>query len=81
LEKDWKMKHESLEAASAVASKVTYTGAGGAVIFGLTANEVAALVGASVAVMSLIVNIVFKYLAHQVLVKHSRDGKPLEIEQ
>jgi hypothetical protein len=38
-----------------------YGGAGGAVIFGLKANEFAALVGAGVAVLGLVVNLWFKY--------------------
>jgi hypothetical protein len=75
------MTREGMEAASAVASKVTYTGAGGALIFGLTANEFAAMTGAAVAVISLIINFVFRLMAHRVLVAHSKAGKPLEIEQ
>lgn len=44
-----------------VAANVTYVGSGWAVIFGLSANEFAALVGAAVAVVGLLVNLWFKW--------------------
>lgn len=55
------MKEQTAEATIAtVASKVTYSGGATAVIGGLTANEIAAFVGAIVAVLGLIVQIIFK---------------------
>lgn len=46
--------------AERIAGAVTYTAGGGAVVSGMTANEVAAIVGASVAVLSFAVNVWFK---------------------
>lgn len=39
----------------------TYGGAGSAVVFGLSANELAAFIGAAVAILGLIVQIYFKH--------------------
>jgi len=64
-----KMDKESIAAA---ATKATYGGASGAVFFGLTANEVAALGGLFVAVIGLIVQIVFKVLGHVELKNHHK---------
>jgi hypothetical protein len=75
------MKQETLEATAAAAAKVTYTGAGSAVFFGLTANEFAALGGLFLALCGLIVNIIFKYIAHRVLVKHHAQGKPISVDE
>ncbi|HBF47005.1 MAG TPA: holin [Psychromonas sp.] len=58
------------ESIAAAATKATYGGASGAVFFGLTANEVAALGGLCVAVIGLIVQIVFKVLGHLELKRH-----------
>ena len=54
--------------ANTVAVKATYGGAATAVIGGLTANEFAAIVGAIVAILSFIANIVFK-LRHEKILK------------
>lgn len=55
------MKEQTAEATIAtVASKVTYSGGVTAVFGGLTANELAAFVGAIVAVLGLVVQIIFK---------------------
>lgn len=43
------------EAIAAVANKVTYSGAGGAIFFGMTANEFAAIGGLCLALIGLIV--------------------------
>lgn len=43
------------------ASVATYGGSGAAIIFGLTANEFAAISGVVIAVIGLIVNIYFKH--------------------
>lgn len=42
-------------------SATTYTASGSALYFGLTANEIAAFVGAGVAVLSLFVQIWYKH--------------------
>lgn len=47
--------------ADKISTAVTYTASGSAVVFGLNANEVGAIIGATVAVMSLLVNIWFKH--------------------
>lgn len=50
------------EAVSAkVASAATYGGSGAAVLFGLTANEFAAIGGVVIALCGLVVNIYFKH--------------------
>jgi ABC-type proline/glycine betaine transport system permease subunit len=64
-----KMEHETI---TSVAGKVTYAGAGGAIFFGLTANEFAAVGGLCIGVISLVINVVFKYLAHKELQAHHR---------
>ena len=68
------MDKETIAAASA---KISYGGAGGAVFFGLTANEFAALGGLAIGVIGLIINIIFKWLAHRELLEHHKkiEGK------
>lgn len=44
-----------------VASAATFGGSGAAVIFGLTANEFAAIGGLAIALVGLLVNIYFKH--------------------
>ena len=61
------------ETIAATAAKVSYSGAGGAVFFGLTANEFAALGGLFIAFCGLIVTVVFKLLAHIELKKHYKN--------
>jgi ABC-type proline/glycine betaine transport system permease subunit len=58
------------ESIAAVATKVTYGGASGAVFFGLTANELAALGGLGVAVIGLIIQVTFKLLGYLELKRH-----------
>lgn len=58
------------DAIAAVANKVTYSGAGGAIFFGLTANEFAALGGLCLAVIGLIVQITFKVMGYVELKRH-----------
>lgn len=53
------MTTESL--ATKAATAATYSGSGVAVIFGLTANEFAAMGGLAIAVIGLLVNIYFKH--------------------
>ena len=63
------MEHETI---TGVASKVTYAGASGAVFFGMTANEFAAVGGLCIASIGLVVNIIFKYLGHRALKEHHK---------
>lgn len=58
------------------ATAATYTGAGTAVIFGLTANEFAALGGLFIALIGLLVNIWFKHQHLQIAKKtHAQDDE------
>jgi len=61
-----------------VASAATYGGSSAAVIFGLTANEFAAISGVVIAICGLIVNIYFK---HQHLKIAQKNAKPDEQEK
>ncbi len=54
------MKQEIAEALGNGASKVQYTGAGAAIAFGLTANEVAALGGLVIAIIGYVTNLYYK---------------------
>ena len=47
--------------ATKIASAATYGGSSAAVIFGLTANEFAAISGVVIALVGLLVNIYFKH--------------------
>lgn len=47
--------------ATKIASAATYGGSSAAVIFGLTANEFAAISGVVIAIIGLLVNIYFKH--------------------
>jgi ABC-type proline/glycine betaine transport system permease subunit len=58
------------DAIAAIANKVTYSGAGGAIFFGMTANEFAAIGGLCLALIGLIVQITFKIMGHLELKKH-----------
>lgn len=60
------------DAIAAVANKVTYSGAGGAIFFGMTANEFAAIGGLCIALIGLVVQITFKIMGHLELKKHHR---------
>lgn len=57
---------------SGVATKIMLGGAGSTIIFGLTANEVAALGGLAVAVIGLIVNCIFQYKRYKLLKKEEK---------
>jgi uncharacterized membrane protein len=54
------VKDPTGEVIASLASKATYSGGATAVVGGLTANEIAAFVGAAVAVLGLLVQIYFK---------------------
>ncbi|WP_395652504.1 holin [Brevundimonas sp.] len=63
------MEHETI---TSIAGKATYAGAGSAIFFGMTANEFAAIGGLCIGLVGLIVNVVFKYLAHKELKEHHK---------
>ena len=63
------MEHETI---TSIAGKATYAGAGSAIFFGMTANEFAAIGGLCIGLIGLIVNVVFKYLAHKELKEHHK---------
>ncbi|MCM0043401.1 MAG: HP1 family phage holin [Burkholderiaceae bacterium] len=56
------------------ATAATYTGAGSAVFFGLTANEFAAVSGVVIALVGLLVNIWFKHQHLQIAKKKGVAG-------
>lgn len=58
------------DAIAAIANKVTYSGAGGAIFFGMTANEFAAVGGLCIAIIGLIVQVTFKFKGYHELKKH-----------
>jgi ABC-type proline/glycine betaine transport system permease subunit len=60
------------DAIAAVANKVTYSGAGGAIFFGMTANEFAAIGGLCIALVGLIVQITFKIMGFKEMKKHHK---------
>jgi ABC-type proline/glycine betaine transport system permease subunit len=58
------------ETVTSIATTATYGGSGAAVLFGLTANEFAAIAGAVVAIVGLIVSWVFKMLERKDRIAH-----------
>ena len=66
------------ETIAATAGKLSYVGSGGAVFFGMTANEFAAIGGLCIGIIGLIINVVFKVLNHLELKK--RHVKPTDFE-
>tara|TARA_R110000744_G_scaffold188036_1_gene307382 strand:- start:62 stop:286 length:225 start_codon:yes stop_codon:yes gene_type:complete len=58
------------ETVTSLASTATYGGSGAAVLFGLTANEFAAIAGVVVAILGLIVSWVFKGLERKDRIAH-----------
>lgn len=59
------------ETIAATAGKLSYVGSGGAVFFGMTANEFAAIGGLCIGIVGLIINVVFKVLNHLELKKRN----------
>lgn len=57
------MKDHTSEVIASIATKATYSGGATAVVGGFTANEIAAFVGAAVAVLGLVVQVIFKVRA------------------
>ena len=59
------VKQEHAEAIASTAEKIMYGGAGGSLLFGLTAQEMGIYVGIVVAVAGFLVNWYYKYKAFQ----------------
>ena len=55
------MPEEQKTRADKVATTTAYMASGSAIIFGLSANEFAAVTGAAVAILTFVANIWFKY--------------------
>lgn len=55
------------ETASDFATKIQYSGSGAAVFFGLTLNELGALIGIIVAIGGFAVNVYYKHKTHVLL--------------
>lgn len=68
--KGYKMDYETV---ADVGSKVTYAGGGTAFLFGMTANEVAAIGGLIIAVIGLVINVFFKWIGHRELKAHYKN--------
>ena len=66
------------ETIAATAGKISYVGSGGAVFFGMTANEFAAIGGLCIGVVGLLINLVFKWLNHLELKKRNSNLKDYE---
>ena len=66
------------ETIAATAGKMSYIGSGGAVFFGMTANEFAAIGGLCIGVVGLIINVIFKVLNHLELKKRNTKIKDYE---
>jgi hypothetical protein len=63
---------------AATAGKISYVGSGGAVFFGMTANEFAAIGGLCIGVVGLFINLVFKWLSYNELKKSKGKFKDYE---
>ena len=66
------------ETIATTAGKLSYVGSGGAVFFGMTANEFAAIGGLCIGIIGLIINVVFKWLNHNELKKRNIKHKDYE---
>jgi MFS superfamily sulfate permease-like transporter len=64
-------KEQYAEQAADIASKVQYTGAGGAAFFGLTLNELGVLVGIVIAILGFLVNWYYKHQAFLMRAEHA----------
>ena len=58
-----------------IASAATYGGSSAAIIFGLTANEFAAVSGVVIALCGLLVNIYFKHQHLKIAQKNAKVGE------
>lgn len=61
-----------------VGSKVTYAGGGTAFLFGMTANEVAAIGGLIIAAIGLVINVFFKWIGHREMKEHYKKLERLD---
>lgn len=68
------LTEQQQEIAEKIASGTQYGGAGGAVIFGLSANEFAAIAGVFIGLIGLVVNIYFKYKTYK-LAENAQRGR------
>jgi hypothetical protein len=67
------MNHETMETAISYSGKVMYTGAGSAVFFGMSLNEIGVIFGMALGLAGFFVNVTFKWLEHRRLkVEHER---------
>lgn len=69
------MTQQTAAAVEKAATAATYGGSGGAVFFGLTANEFAAVGGLLIAVIGFVVNVWFK-LQHLKIAKSKAQADP-----
>jgi putative exporter of polyketide antibiotics len=60
------------ETISATGAKIAYSGGGAAFLFGMTANEVAAIGGLIIGAIGLIIQLVFKIMGHLELKRHHK---------
>ena len=56
-----KKKVNNMSAREAATNAATYTSAGSAILFGMSANEIAAAVGAAVAILTFLTNLWYKH--------------------
>lgn len=66
------------ETVADIGSKVTYAGGGSAFLFGMTANEVAAIGGLIIAAIGLVINVFFKWIGHREMKEHYRKLERLD---
>lgn len=63
-----------------IATAVTYTASGSAIAFGMNANEIGAIIGATVAILSLGINIYYKHQHLQLARSKRIDDRLRQIE-
>jgi hypothetical protein len=73
------MSDEKIQTIADIGSKVTYTGAGTAIIFGLTVNEVVALIGLCVAVLGYLTNAYYKHRQMDLLEKLAQKNTNIDV--
>lgn len=73
------MPQEKIEAIANMSSKVTYTGAGTAVIFGLTVNEVVALLGLIMGILGFLTNAYYKRRQMKLIEKLAERNSNLDV--
>jgi hypothetical protein len=73
------MPQEKLEAVAEIGSKVTYTGAGTAIVFGLTVNEIVALIGFLMGVLGYVTNAYYKRRQMKLLEKLAEKNPNIDV--